>query len=455
LIHCFSLEGVKLVYDAHSQALHQVDDLAWAVLKGEDFAALGQPPAAEELAEVKGEIASLQERGLLFCPDPYGGYEPPAPAVKALCLNVAHACNLACRYCFAGKGQYGEGPALMPLHTARRAVEFLLANAGSRQRLEIDFFGGEPLLNWDVVKETVFYARRRGAEAGKTITFTLTTNALLLDEGVTGFCLQHGVNVVLSLDGRREVHDRLRLTPGGQGSYDLVVRNVRRFVRSWTAHPEPKGYYFIRGTFTRHNPDFADDFLHLVDLGFDRISIEPVVAAPGEPHALTGDDLPRLEAEYERLARAYLGLRREGRMVRFFHFELDLDRGPCLAKRLTGCAAGTDYLAVAPGGGIYPCHQFVGRPDFLLGSVETGVANRPVVEMFRHAHVYAKARCRACWAKFLCSGGCHAAAFLQNGSILEPYDVGCRLMHKRLECALFIKARELERRCQREISGDS
>lgn len=444
MIHCFSINGRHLVFDAHSQALHQVDDLTLALLQGHSPAELAGFHPREEINEAVEEIAALTRQGLLHAPDPYGTYAPPRPGVKALCLNVAHACNLSCGYCFAGQGAYGGGAGLMAADTARQAIDFLLANCGGRRRLEVDFFGGEPLLNLDVVRGTVAYARERGAAAGKEFSFTLTTNAVLLDEAVTDFCLSNAINVVLSLDGRPEIHDRLRRTRGGEGSYALVFPNIRRFLERWAAWEAPKGYAYVRGTYTRYNLDFAADFAHLASAGIRYVSLEPVVAGPAEPYALRDDDLDRIREEYRRLAEVYLDLAAAGQRVRFFHFELDLDGGPCLPKRLTGCGAGGDYLAVAAGGEIYPCHQFVGRGEFQVGDMAAGVTRPDLVEQFRQAHVYRKVACRSCWAKFLCSGGCHAAAYFANRNLLEPSAVACELMRARLECALYIKAREFD-----------
>ncbi|MDI6710863.1 MAG: thioether cross-link-forming SCIFF peptide maturase [Bacillota bacterium] len=444
MIHCFSIKGRHLVFDANSQALHRVDDLTLALLEGQSPAELAGLYPREEIDEALDEIAALTRQGLLNAPDPYGAYTPPEPCVKALCLNVAHACNLACGYCFAGQGSYGGGAGLMKAETARRAVDFLLAGCGRRRRLEVDFFGGEPLLNPDVIRGTVAYARERGAAAGKVFSFTVTTNAVLLDEDFTEFCLANAINVVLSLDGRPEVHDRLRRTRGGDGSYDLVFPRIRRFLERWAAWDGPKGYAFVRGTYTRNNLDFAADFEHLAASGIRHVSLEPVVSDPAEAYAVREGDVERIREEYRRLAEVYLDLARRGDGVRFFHFELDLEGGPCLPKRLTGCGAGTDYLAVAADGGLYPCHQFVGQEGFLVGDVTGGIRRRDLVELFRQAHVYRKKACRSCWAKFLCSGGCHAAAYFANRNLLEPSAVACELMRARLECALYIKAREFD-----------
>jgi len=444
VIHCFSVRGTRLVLDAHSQMLHEVDELVWALLcggfteSGEAVRALGARYPAAEIAAALAEIEELRAQELLFAPDPHAGYEPPPPQVKALCLNVAHHCNLACRYCFAGAPETGEQ--LMTPEVARRAVDFLVTRSGGRRHVEIDFFGGEPLLNFPVIAETVAYARTRAAAAGKEVGFTVTTNGLLLTPEVRRFLLANRVNVVLSLDGRPEVHDRLRCTAGGRGSYRTVLPRIRQFVSDWEAWDGPRGYYYLRGTFTRHNLDFADDFRYLVGLGFTNISLEPVVALPDADYALREEDLPRVHREYERLADIYLELVRENAAVRFFHFELDLDEGSCLPKRLSGCGAGHAYLAVDAGGDLYPCHQFIGRREFVLGSVFAGELRSDLVESFRHAHVYSKEGCTDCWAKFLCSGGCHAHAVLESGSLLRPSRLGCATMRSRLQAALYVQA---------------
>ena len=438
MVHLFESGGRKLVFDPVSGALHAVDELAWEVIgalaRGGTVGA-GRPDVAAVLTEIK----TLTAQGSLFTPDRGPAlYTPPPFSPKSLCLMVAQECNLRCAYCFAGEGSYGGG-GLMPEEVAFKAVDFLLAHSGAVRTVEVDFFGGEPLLNFPLITAVVDYGTETARAHGKEISFTVTTNALLLDEGKTRFLLEKGVNVVLSLDGRQEVHDRFRRFPDGSGSYDRVLANARRFFREWAAAPR-SSYCYIRGTFTRENLDFARDFCHLTELGFTAISLEPVVVSPAEPYAIRGADLAATGAEYERLAEAYLDLWRRGKPVRFFHFEFDPAGGPCLTKRLTGCGAGFSYVAVDVDGRLYPCHQFVGQPAFILGDLATGTVRQEVVEVFRHAHVYNKPACSACWARFLCGGGCHAAAYLVNGDITKPYAIGCSLMRKRLECALYLQA---------------
>lgn len=439
MVHCFKMGGQKLIFDPVSGGLHVVDGVAWEIIsslaEGRPLPA-GYPP--EAVAEVLQEVEELRAAGSLFTPDRgREHYAPPVFAPKSLCLMVAQECNLRCTYCFAGEGTYGGG-GLMPEEVAFKAVDFLLAHSGSVRAVEVDFFGGEPLLNFPVVKAVVDYGLEKARALGKEISFTLTTNAVLLDEPRACFLLERGINVVLSLDGRREVHDRFRRFPDGSGSYDRVLANARRFFLAWAAGPR-SAYCYVRGTFTRENLDFTRDFCHLADLGFTAVSLEPVVASPAAPYAIRAVDLAAAEAEYERLVEAYLDLRHRGKPVRFFHFELDPAGGPCLTKRLTGCGAGFAYLAVGVDGRLYPCHQFVGTEEFSLGDLERGVARPGLVEAFRRAHVYNKP-CVHCWARFFCGGGCHAAAYAATGSIMKPSAIGCALMRKRLECALYALA---------------
>lgn len=448
MVYQFAMGGLKLVFDPVSGALHTVDDLAWEVIRA--LAAGGELPGdypAPAVAGVIEEIEELKAKGFLFTPDQGRElYTPPPFAPKSLCLMVAQECNLRCTYCFAGGGSYGGG-GLMSEAVAFKAVDFLLAASGSVRAVEIDFFGGEPLLNFSVVTAVVDYATEKAKAHGKEISFTLTTNGLLLDAAKSRYLLEKGINVVLSLDGRPEVHDRFRCFPNGAGSYAPVLANCRQFFQTWAQVPR-SSYCYIRGTYTRFNLDFAADFCHLVEEGFTAISLEPVVARLEEPFAIREEDLPRASAEYERLAAHYLDFWRQGKPVRFFHFELDPTGGPCLTKRLTGCGAGFSYVAVSVDGRLYPCHQFVGEEAFCLGDVAAGAVRQEVIDAFRYAHVYNKPTCTACWARFFCGGGCHAAAYLVNGDIRKPNAISCALMRKRAECALYLLAATTRTNCE-------
>jgi len=442
-LHRFEFDGTKIVLDVHSGAVHAVDKLVWDLL--EDYGQITEESLilkyrerydTKDVLETLAEMKELERQGLLFSPDPYqGGYNPPdGGVIKSLCLHLAHSCNLRCRYCFAGQGRFGGSDELMPADTGRAAIDFLIDHSGRRKHLEIDFFGGEPLLNFEVLTELVDYGRKRGNDAGKEFKFTLTTNALLLNKKVTQYLNDQHISVVLSLDGRREVHDAMRPNPSGVGSYDAVLSRIKTFVDS-----RGGSNYYIRGTYTHHNPDFCADVMHLVNLGFGHLSVEPVVAPAEADYAIREEDLPLLLSQYERLTRELLLRSQEGKPVDFFHFNIDLDGGPCLPKRLSGCGAGHEYMAVAPNGDLYPCHQFVGRNDYLMGNVSEGFVNPELTAAFRSAHLYNKDGCASCWAKFYCSGGCHANAEALNGSIFKPHAQGCVLARKRLECALYLK----------------
>lgn len=442
MIHAFSFDGVHIVLDVNSGAVHVVDEAALNIIRALEVEPADRVTAryapvygSTTVNEVLQETKELREQGLLFAPDPLpGGYTPPAGGtVKALCLHLAHDCNLRCRYCFAGQGDFGGDRDLMTPEVGRAAIDFLMRASGHRRHVEVDFFGGEPLLNRPVMLDLVDYGRARAREAGKEIKFTLTTNALLLDEELQCFIGANDLAVVLSVDGRPQVHDRMRPTAGGEGSYRRVVERCLQFV-----HSPYCGEHYIRGTFTHYNLDFAADVRHLAEAGFEHLSVEPVVAGAGTDYALRDEDVPVLEAEYEKLTRYLLERYRQGRPVEFFHFNIDLEDGPCLPKRLTGCSAGSEYLAVTPAGLLYPCHQFVGRAGYLVGNVFDGV-EEGTTNMFAHAHIYNKKACHKCWARFHCSGGCHANALAFNGNLLEPYQLGCRLARKRLECALYLK----------------
>lgn len=445
LIHKFKYDDLRIVLDVNSGAVHLVDQAGWDMIglmeqgldEGEAARRLGEKYPPSLGGGVREEVARLVRQGLLFSPGYLEGYtQAPEYLVKALCFHVAHDCNMACRYCFARGGTFGGEKGLMPAGVARRGVDFLVENSGPRENCEIDFFGGEPLLNLPVVQETVQYARQRGKEKGKTFKFTLTTNGLLLDAAAREYLDREGFSVILSLDGRREVNDALRVQKDGRGTHDLLLGAFKEFV----AGREHRDYY-LRGTFTRGNLDFSRDLEYLLSQGFQHISLEPVVAPPGRPYALREEDLPAIYRQYYLVSRLYRERHRGEDPFTFFHFNLDLGRGPCVKKRLAGCGAGTSYLALSPGGDLYPCHQFVGEEAFLMGKVTGGLSfDRPLYHRFLELDVTRKGECRPCWAKFFCGGGCHASAYHLNGDLARPYRLGCQLEKKRLEYALGIQA---------------
>ncbi len=458
MIHQYKSNGYNIVMDVNSGSVHVVDEIVYDIiplvepLVNEDIkdadtirtAVLNLanlPYPEEEICEAVDEVLQLEREGKLFAPDIYENYvfdfKNRQTVVKALCLHIAHDCNLACRYCFAGEGEYHGERALMSFEVGRKALDFLVANSGNRVNLEVDFFGGEPLMNWDVVKRLVEYGRSIEDSYHKKFRFTLTTNGVLLNDEMLEFLNREMANVVLSIDGRREIHDRMRPFRGGQGSYDIIVPKFRKVAES-----RGQMNYYVRGTFTHNNPDFAEDVLHLADLGFRQISVEPVVAKPEDDYAITATDIPRLLEEYDRLASEMLRRKKEGHAFNFFHFMIDLQGGPCVAKRLSGCGSGTEYLAVTPWGDLYPCHQFVGNEKFLMGNVDSGIVREDIRDEFKCCNVYAKEKCRKCFAKFYCSGGCAANSYNFHGNINDAYDVGCELQRKRIECAIMLKVAE-------------
>lgn len=442
LVHTFVVNDGRFALDVNSGALHALDAVAFGLLQREEVRrALAQPlrkACPEGLSAVEqetyAELAELVRQGTLFSPLPALPDRPSAPpALKALCLHLAHDCNLRCSYCFAQEGGFGGERGLMPAEVGRRALDLLIAKSGHRRKLAVDFFGGEPLLNLEVVKELAAYARSQAAAAGKEVTFTLTTNALALTGEALDYLAATDFNLVLSLDGRPEVHDRLRKRPGGRGSHETVLANCQALVKR-----RHGVNYYLRGTFTHHNLDFCSDVEYLLEAGFRSLSLEPVVAAEGA-WALQEEDLPQLLTEYDRLAALYLAEHRAGRPFTFYHFNLALFDAPCLPRRLTGCGAGYEYLAVTPSGDLYPCHQFVGRDGFRVGDVFSGAIDQTLADEFRQANVLAKEACRQCWARFHCSGGCQANAQLFSGNLYEPYALGCALQKKRIECALAVQ----------------
>lgn len=448
MIHQYKNNGFHIVMDVNSGAIHIVDEVVYDMLplyqehSLEEIKTLLQDRyTADEIGEAAGEIEELKNAGVLFTEDIYENYlmdfKKRPTVVKALCLHIAHDCNLACKYCFAEEGEYHGRRELMSYETGRQALDFLIANSGNRRNLEVDFFGGEPLMNWQVVKDLVAYGREQEKLHDKKFRFTLTTNGVLLDDEVMEFANREMSNVVLSIDGRKEIHDRMRPSRNGKGSYDLIVPKFQKLAES-----RKQTNYYVRGTFTRNNLDFSEDVLHLADLGFQQISVEPVVAAPDEPYAIRMEDVPAICEEYDKLAAEMVKRKKEGRDFNFFHFMIDLTGGPCVAKRLSGCGSGTEYLAVTPWGDLYPCHQFVGMEQFLMGNVYDGVKNTELRDEFKCCNVYAKDKCRKCFAKFYCSGGCAANSYQFHGTINDAYDIGCELQRKRVECAIMIKAAE-------------
>ena len=452
MIHQYKNNGYNIVMDVCSGAVHVVDDITYDVIElyeknrengvETDLSLLEKELpqySSGELQETLEEVEALKESGELFAEDEYQQYvidfKKRKTVVKALCLHIAHDCNLGCRYCFAEEGEYHGRRALMSLEVGKQALDFLVANSGNRRNLEVDFFGGEPTMNFDVVKELVRYGRSLEGPHNKNFRFTLTTNGVLLNDDIMEFANREMANVVLSIDGRKEVNDYMRPTRNGKGSYDLIVPKFRKF-----AELRNQTNYYVRGTFTHHNLDFSEDVLHLADLGFKQISVEPVVAPPEEPYAIREEDLPKLLEEYDKLAKEMIKREKEGRGFNFFHFMIDLTQGPCVAKRLSGCGSGTEYLAVTPWGDLYPCHQFVGMDEFKLGDVWHGVQAEEIRDEFKLCNVYAKEKCRNCFARFYCSGGCAANSYNFHGSILDAYDIGCELQKKRIECAIMIKA---------------
>lgn len=448
MVHQYKMGGYNIVIDVNSGAIHVVDDMTYDMIemyessdKDSIFTEMAKryPVHKDEIAGVWDEIAELIAAEELFTKDSYEPYitdfAKRPTVVKALCLHIAHDCNLACQYCFAEEGEYHGKRELMSYEVGRKALDFLVANSGNRRNLEVDFFGGEPLMNFQVVKDLVAYGRSLEETHDKKFRFTLTTNGVLLNDDIMEFANQEMGNVVLSIDGRKEVHDRMRPFRKGAGSYDLIVPKFQKFADS--RHQEK---YYVRGTFTHNNLDFSKDVLHLADLGFKQISVEPVVAQETDSYAIREEDLPQLMEEYENLALEMVKRHGKENDFNFFHFMIDLEGGPCVAKRLSGCGSGTEYLAVTPTGDLYPCHQFVGNTDFLMGNVDDGVVNTDLRDEFKSCNVYAKDKCRECFARFYCSGGCAANSYNFHGDIHNAYDIGCALQKKRVECAIMIKA---------------
>ena len=456
MVHQYKLNGYNIVLDTVSGSVHTVDEVAYDIIEmykthtAEEIVntileRYGNMPdvTAEDISLCLDDIRALEAAGKLFTEDKYESlaynYKNNSKVVKALCLHVAHTCNLNCSYCFASQGKYHGDRALMSFEVGKQAFDFLIANSGTRRNLEVDFFGGEPSLNFDVVKQLVEYARSIEGKYNKNFRFTYTTNGMILTDEMMEFINKEMHNVVLSLDGRREVNDHFRRDYTGKGSYDTIVPNFKRLVES----RNNQGYY-VRGTYTHNNVDFTNDIIHMADLGFTELSMEPVVCPPGDPYALTDEDLPGLFEQYEILAKEMIKRKKEGRPFTFYHYMLDLKHGPCIYKRITGCGSGTEYMAVTPWGELYPCHQFVGDEKYSLGNIWDGVKNTAIQDEFRGCNSYSRPECRDCWAKLYCSGGCAANAYHATGSINGVYKYGCELFKKRIECAVMLQVAEAE-----------
>ncbi|MBE6644838.1 MAG: thioether cross-link-forming SCIFF peptide maturase [Ruminococcaceae bacterium] len=456
MVHQYKLNGYNIVLDTVSGSVHTVDEVAYdiiAMYKSESIENIVTEILAkyghcadvtrEEILACIEDIKALEEGGKLFTEDKFEklaySYKNNSNVIKAMCLHIAHTCNLNCSYCFASQGKYQGERALMSYEVGKRAFDFLVEKSGTRRNLEVDFFGGEPLMNWDVVKKLVAYARSIEKEHNKNFRFTLTTNGMLIDDDVIDFLNKEMSNVVLSLDGRKEVNDHFRKDYRGRGSYDVIVPKFKKLV-------EARGgkNYYVRGTFTHNNVDFTNDILHMADLGFTELSMEPVVCPPGDPYALTEEDLPKLFEQYEKLAVEMIKRKKEGRGFTFYHYMLDLKNGPCIYKRITGCGSGTEYVSVTPWGELYPCHQFVGDEKYSLGNIWDGIKNTEIQDEFRSCNAYAREECRDCWAKLYCSGGCAANSYHATGSIGGVYRYGCELFKKRIECAVMIKVADAE-----------
>lgn len=451
MIHQYKLGGYNIVLDIASGSVHVVDDVAYDIIemfetsdKDAILTAIGEKYKntdginPSDIEECYNQVAELKDEGMLFAPDTFedkAGHlkQKTSGVVKALCLHIAHTCNLNCSYCFASQGNYHGDRAVMSFEVGKRALDFLIENSGTRRNLEVDFFGGEPLMNFDVVKQLVAYARSIEKEKNKNFRFTLTTNGVLIDDDVIDFANKEMSNVVLSLDGRKEIHDRFRVDYAGNGSWEKIVPKFQKLV-------EARGgkNYYMRGTFTHANPDFLEDIKTMLDLGFTELSMEPVVCAAGDPSELTDKDLPIVLDQYEKLAELMIERDKEGKPFTFYHYMIDLEDGPCIYKRISGCGSGTEYMAVTPWGDLYPCHQFVGDDAFKLGDIWKGVTSPDVQNCFAECNVYAREECRDCWAKLYCSGGCAANAYHSTGSVKGVYKYGCELFKKRMECAIMV-----------------
>ena len=456
MIHSYKMKGYNIIIDQNSGCVHSVDEVAYDIINMFESKPKEKIKAfildkyskrddvtPEDIDLCFEDIEALIKDGRLFAKDAFENsaldFKKRQGVLKAICLHVAHDCNLACKYCFAGKGEYDGPKGLMSFETGKRALDFLVEKSGTRKNLEVDFFCGDPLLNWEVCKKLVEYGRSIEKEHGKNFRFTLTTNGVLVNDEVIDFCNREMGNVVLSLDGRKETHDRLRTTCNGKGSYDLIVDKFKKF-----ANARNQADYYMRGTYTHYNTDFSKDIIHMAELGFKELSIEPVVSDPTEPYALKENDLPILKEQYEILADEMLRRYRNGNGFTFYHYMIDLNSGPCIVKRISGCGVGTEYMAVTPSGELYPCHQFVGDEKFLLGDIWKGVINTAILDEFKGCNVYSHPECKDCFAKLYCSGGCAANAYHTTGSVNGIYEFGCELHRKRIECAIMLKVAEAE-----------
>ena len=457
MVHQYKNNGYSICLDVNSGAVHIVDDIVYDIIslyegrkEEEIIKELESKYEVSDITEALEEVKTLVEEGSLFTEDIYENYimdfKKRKTVVKALCLHIAHDCNLACRYCFAEEGEYHGRRELMSFEVGKKALDFLIANSGSRKNLEVDFFGGEPFMNFEVVKQLVKYGREQEKIYNKNFRFTLTTNGVLLNDDIMEFANKEMANVVCSIDGRKEVNDKMRPFRNGKGSYDLILPKFKKLANS-----RNQTNYYVRGTYTHFNKDFANDVIHLANEGFEQISVEPVVAPANEPYAIKEEDVEELKNQYDILAKEIIERRKNGKYINFFHFMIDLEGGPCVAKRLSGCGSGTEYLAVTPWGDFYPCHQFVGNEEFLLGNVDEGITNTKVRDEFKLCNVYAKPKCHDCFAKFYCSGGCAANSYNFHGNINDAYDIGCELQKKRIECAIMIKAAMLDLEAEGEI----
>lgn len=450
MIHKFKAKDICILLDTNSGGVHVIDDVTFDLLDHAEppfekecpknvMDILKENYTEEEIKEAYADILELYDNKLLYSDDVYGDYSKTVveSPIKAMCLHISHDCNLRCKYCFASTGDFGKGRKLMPFEVGKAAIDFLLEKSVGRENLEVDFFGGEPLMNFDVVKQIVEYARSKEEEYHKNFRFTITTNGMLLDDDTIDYINKEMYNVVLSIDGRKEVNDRMRVRVDGSGCYDRILPEFKKLV-------DGRGdkEYYVRGTYTKYNLDFSEDVMHLYEAGFDEISVEPVIESPEEAYAITEEDLDQIYAEYDKLVDRIGAIRKNGKHINFFHFMIDLDQGPCVIKRLRGCGSGNEYVSITPDGDIYPCHQFVGHDEYKMGNIEEGTFNNDIKKEFAGCHVYSKPACQECWARFYCSGGCNANNFVFNGDIHKAYELSCKIQRKRIECAILMKVLE-------------